>query len=248
MKLIFLGTNGWYDTPAGNTLCVLLRCRDTDIVLDAGSGFQKLDRYPAGKRRTSLFLSHLHLDHIIGLHTLPKLRFPSGLDIVGPEGTKKALGNFLDDPFTIPAGKLGFELRVSDISEGRHRVPVDFECRKLLHAGNTLGYRLEMEGRTVTFCTDTGYCQNALELASGADVLLAECSLLPGMHRPNWPHLNPEEAANLALRAGAKKLFLLHFDASLYPDRKARLVAQRAARRTFGNAVAAMDGMEVRVG
>ncbi len=248
MKLIFLGTNGWYDTPAGNTACVLLRCQDIDIILDAGSGFSKLDRYAGGKRPACLFLSHLHLDHIIGLHTLPKFRFPEGLGIIGPGGTEKALKLFLDDPFTIPVGKLGFDVRAREVSEGRHRVPVDFECRELLHAGKTFGYRLAVEGKTVTYCTDTGFCQNALELASGADVLLAECSLLPGMHRPRWPHLNPEEAARLAGEAGAGRLFLLHFDASLYPDRKARLVAQQTARRTFRDTVAAVDGMEVRIG
>ncbi|HOW90640.1 MAG TPA: MBL fold metallo-hydrolase, partial [Elusimicrobiales bacterium] len=72
MEIIFLGTNGWYDTGAGNTLCVLIRTRRFDIVLDAGNGLGKLDRYVDGKKPVYLFLSHFHLDHVSGLHILLK--------------------------------------------------------------------------------------------------------------------------------------------------------------------------------
>lgn len=28
MRIIFLGTNGWYDTDTGNTVCILLESKD----------------------------------------------------------------------------------------------------------------------------------------------------------------------------------------------------------------------------
>ena len=88
MKIIFLGTNGWYDTKTGNTICTLIDAKDYFIVLDAGNGFHKLDRYFNKEKPIYLFLSHFHLDHIIGLHILDKFVFKQGISIYGQKGTK----------------------------------------------------------------------------------------------------------------------------------------------------------------
>ena len=83
MRVIFLGTNGWYDTDTGNTICVLIRTKDYEIILDAGNGLYKIDQYipERNKKPVYLFLSHFHLDHIVGLHTLMKFNFSQGLTI-----------------------------------------------------------------------------------------------------------------------------------------------------------------------
>ena len=44
MKVLFLGTNGWYDTKTGNTTCILIETKKEYIILDAGNGFYKIDR------------------------------------------------------------------------------------------------------------------------------------------------------------------------------------------------------------
>lgn len=72
MRIIFLGTNGWYDTSAGNTVCTLIIAKDFYIILDAGNGLYKIDRHITNGNPVFLFLSHFHLDHIIGLHILNK--------------------------------------------------------------------------------------------------------------------------------------------------------------------------------
>ncbi len=72
MKITFLGTNGWYDTSTGNTICILVETDKYNIVLDAGNGLYKIDRYISSEKPVYLFLSHFHLDHIIGLHILGK--------------------------------------------------------------------------------------------------------------------------------------------------------------------------------
>ena len=45
MKIAFLGTNGWYDTKTGNTVSALVDTKKYYIVLDAGNGIHKLDKY-----------------------------------------------------------------------------------------------------------------------------------------------------------------------------------------------------------
>ena len=50
MKATFLGTNGWYDTTTGNTVCILIETEKYDMVLDAGNGIHKLDSYVSGRK------------------------------------------------------------------------------------------------------------------------------------------------------------------------------------------------------
>ena len=74
MKIVFLGTNGWYDSATGNTVCILIETDEASILLDAGNGLYKADRYIGPEKPVNLFISHTHLDHIIGLHLLPNRR------------------------------------------------------------------------------------------------------------------------------------------------------------------------------
>ena len=61
VKVIFLGTNGWYNSPTGDTTCILIETKDSYIILDAGSGIAKLDEYIKQPKKAYLFLSHFHI-------------------------------------------------------------------------------------------------------------------------------------------------------------------------------------------
>ncbi len=241
-KITFLGTNGWYDTDTGNTICVLIETKRCYIVLDAGNGLYKLDRYIKDKKPIHLFLSHFHFDHIAGLHVLAKFKFKQGICIYGPPGTKSILDSFVAKPFTAALNKLPFKVTVKEISEGRRRAPVPMTAKWLYHSTPCMGYRFEVDGKTVTYCTDTGICDSAVELGREADIFITECALPPGMTMDEWPHLNPENAAFLAGSAAAKKLILTHFDAAFYTKQAQRKVAERTARKVFKNSFAAKDG------
>jgi ribonuclease BN (tRNA processing enzyme) len=247
MEIIFLGTNGWYDTNIANTLSVLIKTRKYDIVLDAGNGIYKLDKYTDGTKPVYLFLSHFHLDHVAGLHTLLKFDFKKGLTICGGKGARKYLGALLRRPFTVPLNKLRYRSKVIELPAGLKTLPFKCSCLPLVHADPVLGYRLELDGRVVAFCTDTGYCENAVKLAAKADLLISECAYLSGERNPGWPHMNPETAAALARAAGVGKLALVHFDAARYPDLKARAGAGKAARKIFKAAFASSDGLKLKI-
>ena len=45
MQVIFLGTNVWYDSPTGNTICTLINSDKYHIILDSGNGLYKAGRY-----------------------------------------------------------------------------------------------------------------------------------------------------------------------------------------------------------
>ena len=247
MKIIFLGTNGWYDTSTGNTSCILVESEDYHIIFDAGNGFYRLDRHLKEDKPVFLFLSHFHLDHIVGLHILDKFSFRKGLRIYGPKGTRDILRIIANKPFTTPLSTLSFMVEVLELPKQRQTLPFQLEPLELLHSSLTLGYRLDLEGKTIAYCPDTGYCENAVKLARGADLLIAECSLKPGEYDIEWPHLNPQYASRIANEAKVGQLALVHFDASKYPTLDSRKEAEVVARKTFANSIAAQDDMQIQI-
>lgn len=244
MEVIFLGTNGWYDSDTGNTICTMINSEKYHIILDAGNGIYKADSYIRDDkydRPVYLFLSHFHLDHIEGLHILNKFRFSQGLHIYGQKGTAKILDTIINRPFTVPLNELPFPVEVHELSEGPYKIPFPIECRFLLHASPCMGYRIELDGKIIAYCPDTGVCENAIKLAEDADLLIAECSHKPGESNPQWPHLNPKDAAEIAGRAKAKRLALTHFDAGRYTTIEERLEAAETAN--FEEIVVTRDDM-----
>jgi ribonuclease BN (tRNA processing enzyme) len=254
IKIIFLGTNGWYDTATGNTVSIIIQSPKYDIILDAGNGFAKIGQRLTFRKPVYLFLSHYHLDHIIGLHTLNKFNFRKGLYITGPKGLKKMLNTMVQKPYTSPFPKLPYPTKIYEVKGGQYKSPIQFECRALNHPVPTLGYRFELSsesregklyGKIITYCTDTGYCANAVKLAQDADLLITECAYKRGMLSSHWPHLNPDEAARLAKNANAKKLVMTHFDAELYKTLNDRKQAEKQAKETFKNTKTATDNMAI---
>lgn len=247
MKVIFLGTNGWYDTPTGNTTSIAIDAADYLIILDAGSGLAKLDQYVSLGRPAFLFLSHLHLDHLIGLHMVNAYDFPQGLSICGQTGIESILGRLLDVPFTVPMKDYRFKTRFVELPREESSLPFAAKSLPLAHSVPALGYRFELEGRIIVYVGDTGYCRNAVELAEEADLLIAECAYRPGEEDAAWPHLNPGSAARIASEASAKRLALVHFDARLYRTLHDRREAEAVARKVFSDAIASEDGLVLEV-
>ena len=247
MDVIFLGTNGWYDSTTGNTICILIRSDDYYIVLDAGNGIGKLDQYYQKAKPVYILLSHFHLDHIAGLHILAKFSFAEGLVIAGPKGTRKILNSFINKPFTMPLKDLSYQTEILELSGKKNVLPFEIQFMELVHSSLTLGYRIHLDNTTIAYIPDTGFCQNALKLAQDVDLLIAECAFLPDESSDHWPHLNPRDAANIAKQAGVRQLALVHFDAQRYPTLEARKVAELHSKKIFPNTVATRDGMNLQL-
>jgi ribonuclease BN (tRNA processing enzyme) len=247
MQVTFLGTNGWYDTPTGNTVSVLVRTREYDIIFDAGNGIARADRYISQEKPVCLFLSHFHIDHIAGLHTLVKFRLKQGLTIFCIPGGSALLHTFVGEPFTVPLDKLPYISQVFELGEGTHQLPFTLECRPLVHPVPCYGYRVEIDGKVIAFCTDTGVCDNAVTLARDADLLITECGLKPGDSSPDWPHLNPKDAIGIAKRAKAKRLALVHFGATVYTTIEERKAVEEEFGKVFPGLIAATDDLTIDV-
>ncbi|MCX6771752.1 MAG: MBL fold metallo-hydrolase [Candidatus Micrarchaeota archaeon] len=264
MRIFFLGTNGWFATRTGSTVCAAIAFQDRLIVLDAGDGFQHIPALLLRLRlkRADVFLSHLHIDHVAGLHLLPLLPRGTRVRIFAHKSCIPALKQFVAHPYTAPPSEQWAKVTLHPLSTGKNKVPIAASGKPsrpsarhqaysvlalpLHHADPCFGYRFSLEGKEIAYCTDTGPCRNYTRLAAGADLLITECSLLPGaLPTPSWPHLSPQTAANEAKKAGAARLILTHFDANKYSSLALRYRAQKAARKIFPRTSAARDGMEI---
>jgi len=96
-------------------------------------------------------------------------------------------------------------------------------------------------GQTVAFVMDTRWCDGALSLADGADLLVCEATFLSSAGEDGLAdvsgHLTAAQAARLARQAGARRLVLTHFS-QRHPDEQAFV---DEARPIFPATTAARD-------
>lgn len=251
MKIVFLGTNGWYTNQIGNTPCILIDSREGYIILDAGNGFYKVDQYIniKTKKPIFLFISHFHIDHVSGLHTLSKFDFTQGIDVYVGEGRKKDFEVLVNPPFTVgfipkPENIVALKtpIRLHELSDGNHQLPFPATVVEQFHGYKNHGFRLVLEGKIIAYSGDCGVSEASYKLAEKADVLIHECSFSKNLAVAKiWGHVTPEQAAQIAKDSGVAKLILTHFDPVYYPNLKSRVAAQERARKIFPETFSAED-------
>ena len=77
MKIIPLGIGGWIPNEIRQTACVVVIKDSHAVVFDLGTGISRLlegrlKDLLDGISKLDIFLSHYHLDHVVGLTWLPK--------------------------------------------------------------------------------------------------------------------------------------------------------------------------------
>ncbi|MDC0679770.1 MULTISPECIES: MBL fold metallo-hydrolase [Sorangium] len=273
MEIKFWGVRGSIASPGpetaavgGNTSCVEVRCGSSRIILDAGTGVRKLGDalLREGPVEATVLLSHLHWDHIQGLPFFVPAYLPSSrLSIVGSAHGIGSLREVLSTQMAAPSfpvrmDELGAQIAVREARPGEAFDVGEVHVRiaKLNHPGGVLAYRVEHEGRSVVYATDTEHyaCVDpALRaLADGADVLIYDAQYTPeeyrgdgGRSKVGWGHSTYVAGAEIARACGARKLVLFHHD----PQRTDAGVAEieRLSRELFPASVAAREGLCIHV-
>ncbi len=243
MIVRFWGTRGSLPTPGsatqrygGNTSCVEVRSGEPGamVVLDAGTGICAFGaQMSSSVSRIDILLSHLHMDHIIGLGFFAGL-FRPGLEvhIWGPGSTvlplRARLTRYLSPPlFPVRLRDLPCRLAVHDVPLGTFELPgLQVTAALVCHPGPTVGYRLDDGHSTLVYLSDHEPALGArrfpdlprwtsgFDLAAKADALIhdAQYSDAEYEHHLGWGHSSIGQAVAFAVHAGVGQLVGFHHD------------------------------------
>ncbi|SDG44283.1 MBL fold metallo-hydrolase [Klenkia brasiliensis] len=235
MKLTVVGCSGSGPGPDSPASSYLVEHDGYRIVLDLGSGaFGALQKVLPPDEVDAVLLSHLHADHCLDVAPFVVWRRYSGLatrnplPLYAPVGADRRLRLAYD----LSDGPIDDVFEVFGIGAGAFDLgPFRVETARTAHPVECYAYRLTAGGRSLVYTGDTGACPAVVELARGADVLLAEAAHpdVPGL--PPDLHLTGREAGEHARDAGVGRLLVTHVPAWVDPA-----VQLSAARSVFGAA------------
>jgi phosphoribosyl 1,2-cyclic phosphodiesterase len=278
LKVTLLGTRGSLPAPGpdtsrygGNTSCVEVRTTpDSLLVLDAGTGIRRLGEPDPTLARVDVLLTHLHMDHIVGLGFFRALFRPDlEVHIWGPPSTTQdlhaRLTRYLSPPlFPVRLRDLPCRLSLHDAPRrGTVELPgVSVTADLVCHPGPTMGYRLTSNGATLAYLSDhepalgaTAFPRSpnwtsGYDLAAGADVLIHDAQYSEDEYaaRVGWGHSSVRQALTFAEMTEVGCLVAFHHDPDHGDDTLDRLHAEAAALKSPFEVVFAAEGTSFDVG
>lgn len=260
----FWGVRGTVPCPGpdtlrygGNTACIEVMCAKQRLIFDAGTGLRMLGAHLNGVEGLAahLFLTHTHIDHIIGFPFFrpayrPGNRFELWAGHMGGrEGAlQEVLSNVMRAPiFPVPLDIMHACIAFHDFAAGEVLRPfpgIVLRTAPLNHPNGATGYRIEFAGKSICYVTDTEHREDALdqtivELIRGSELVIYDATYT-GEEYPSfkgWGHSTWNEGVRLCEAAGAGRLVAFHHDPDHTDDDLDR-IAEQLARARPGSKVA----------
>ncbi|MBP1908434.1 MBL fold metallo-hydrolase [Methanolobus bombayensis] len=253
MKITFLGTGTGIPQDGRVQSGLLMDTGDSLLLFDCGCGV--LGRIYESRHDhrdiDAIIITHLHLDHVGDILALLKANWLVGrteMRIYGPQGIKEwytktmEVYDYLKDRFFVD---------ITELSPGEEFIPegTDGKCNctirtaKTTHTEESLAYRVKSNNKIVVYTGDTEPCEEVMELAEDADVLIHECSFPLGFPMTN--HTTPDMLTLMMEEhpLTSKELYLTH----LYPQMQGhyREAVHHISKYYKGKVVVAKDLMSV---
>jgi ribonuclease BN (tRNA processing enzyme) len=293
-RVRFWGVRGSYPTTdratlgvGGNTACVEVNAAGHQLIFDGGTGIIPLGKEicdgDSSRPTAYVFLSHTHLDHVMGLCFFePLLTAEARSFIFGPGSSRGALARSLRQlthshlfPVSIdelkgrkeiyslqggeiiclpaPGKKPRFEKSRSFDRRETEEITIT-TCMSPAHPRfGVMLYRVNYRDKSLVYATDVeekeGGYSAIIDFARGADLLIHDAQYRRDEYysdskpKKGWGHSTVEMAAEVAKKAGVKRLVLFHHEPT-HDDKDIRRI-ERAAKNIFPRSLTAQEGMEI---
>ncbi len=212
MKLLMLGSTGYHPNDLRHTACFMLP--EIGVVLDAGTGMYRVREHLVGPD-LNIFISHAHVDHVVGLTFLFDVLNGTLVErakVYGEPDKLAAIRQHLFSELLFPVDPpCDFLPLVGpvDLPDGGRVTSFPLE-----HPGGSIGFRLDWPNRSLAYVTDTIARADApyVEHIRGVDLLLHECyfadDLAAVATTTGHSHVTP--VAEVARAAGVGRMVLVH--------------------------------------
>jgi len=280
MLVKFYGTRGSvpvcspdFQEFGGNTTCLCIKDKETNsiAVIDAGTGIRELgkDLIENKHKQEEIFIAftHFHWDHIQGFPFFaPAFNKKQKINILALGWGKHI--TFLKDIFKTQMQKEFFPIQLEKMgarfkfmlldetkkvfkTKTKKPKPVIVKTNKHMHPGGAYGYRIELGGKALVFCTDVEHGnsidKNVVKLAEGADLLIHDAQFTDEelKNKRGWGHSSYSQAIEVAEKAKVKMLALTHHDPD-HDDSFLRKMEKKCQQR-FKDSFLAREKMEIEI-
>ena len=244
MKLVLLGSGGYFPNCQRHTACLILP--ECGVVLDAGSGMCRLGEY-LQTDRLDVFLSHAHLDHVAGLTYLINVvpaEVAANTTVLGESAKLAAVRDHLFADLIFPvAPPFRFEPLGECFPLPGSGTLTHFPLK---HPGGSIGFRLDWPDHSLAYVTDTTAAADApyVDRIRGVDLLIHEAYF--ASETESLPEVTGHSClttvTKVAAAADVGRLVLVHIDPQIDADTKFDI---DAARRVFRNTEVGADRAEL---
>lgn len=249
-----------YNRYGGKTTCFSLKTPSELLIFDAGTGIVDAAAFstPNLALPVTIFFTHFHLDHIMGLPTYPILYKPEAKITLRASSKdypqwRMILNQLVSPPYwPLRLDRCGAEIQTEDLpGTGILKFrEVEVSWLPVRHTQPCLAYRLKTAGFSLVIATDyepgdAGVDAEFISFAEGADIMLFDAQFTPTEY-PNhqgWGHGTWEQGVALAQAASISKLLLTHHSPRRSDSQADALLEQ--ARRAFAQLEMARDGMKI---
>lgn len=154
LRITFLGTGGTLPTINRNPSAIFVNREGDMMLFDCGEGTQQqMMRAKTGMKISSIFITHFHADHFLGIPGLIQTMSFNGrsepLDIYGPVRTEQMV-EFMQE---LGYYKPGFEINAHELEDGDIVDKGEYFIKAVAteHGVPSLGYVLEEKNRAGRF-------------------------------------------------------------------------------------------------
>lgn len=245
MRVTLLGTGTSYPDPERVQSGIMIEAEGSILLLDTGSGtLHRLTQTGVDLTKiTDVCISHFHIDHwsdfVTLIQTLWLLDYKRRLNLFAPPTGREWLRGLFDVTIPFYRDKVIIEphfLAEKDAVQcGSLSVST---CATLHGTQDGRAFKVEHNGKTVVFSSDTAPSRDIIDLAKEADLLIHECNWLDGAH-PEGVHTSPTELMSIVEEAHPSKCILTHMMPEVISQREK--VQSIVSRRTDAEVIVAED-------